>query len=251
MRALAAVILLSAIVAPLPAAAEEDDDDWHFSITPYIWGAHIQGEVAAVPGRPPVNVDIDFDTLTNQLEGALMLQGEVRKGRWGVLANIDYLAVSGTRGLLVGDIIPLEGEAEVATLNGTITGFYRVYDNGRLELDALAGARYSSVDVELSANLGPASFSGEQSKEWWDPVIGMRGRYHIGGRAGLTLYGDYGGFGVSSDSVWQVYGGVTYQLTDWMTAAVGYRWYSVDYEDGPFALDIEFAGPIVGARFDF
>jgi opacity protein-like surface antigen len=180
-----------------------------------------------------------------------MLQGEVRRGRWGVLANIDYLSISGTRGLLVGGVIPLEGEADISTLNGSITGFYRFYDDGRLELDVLAGARYSSLDLELDVDFGPTTFSGEQSKEWWDPVIGMRGRYNIGGRTGLTFYGDYGGFGVSSDSVWQVYGGVTYQFTDWMTGALGYRWYSVDYQDGEFELDVEFAGPLIGARFDF
>jgi opacity protein-like surface antigen len=251
MRALAAAAFLAAILSPLPAAAEDDDDDWHFSITPYLYLLSLQGNVAAFPGIPPVNVDVDFDTLSNELEGALMLQGEARKGRWGVLANVDYFAISGTRGLLVGGVVPLEGELDVSSLNGTISGIYRFYDNGRLQLDAVAGARYSSLDLDLDASIGPASFSGSQDKDWWDPIIGMRGRYNFGERTGLTLYGDYGGFGVSSQSVWQVYGGVTYELTDWMTAAVGYRWYAIDYEDGAYALDVEFAGPLIGARFDF
>lgn len=251
LRAIAAAAMLAALLAPLPAVAEEDDDDWRFSITPYVFLLSLQGNVDAVPALPPVDVDLDFDTLSNELEGALMLQGEARKGRWGVLANVDYFSISGTRGLLVGGVIPLSGEVDVSSLNGTISGLYRVYDNGRLELDAVAGARYSSVDIDLDANVGQFGVVAGSDQEWWDPIIGLRGRYNFGERTGLTLYGDIGGFGVSSESVWQVYGGVTYQLNDWMTAALGYRWYAVDYEDGDYALDVEFAGPLIGARFDF
>jgi hypothetical protein len=44
--------------------------------------------------------------------------------------------------------------------------------------------------------------------DWFDPVIGMRGRYNLSKAFYLTAETDIGGFGIGSDIAWQGYAAV-------------------------------------------
>ena len=73
--------------------------------------------------------------------------------------------------------------------------------------------------------------------------------------AGVSAYlfglADVGGFGVSSDSTWQVMGALSYRLTDRIIARAGYRHLEVDYDNDGFVYDVELSGPILGVSFRF
>lgn len=239
--------LLGALAATAPAAA-----DWEFSITPYLWLPGLKGDVIAFPGRPPVGVDADFGDLFDRLTGAFMMKAEISNGRFSLLGDIDYLGIERAEQLVVQGV-PLAGAAmDASTLDGTLALGYRVHDGERLDLDLVGGARYTSVEIDITAQLGPRAFSGGQDEQWVDPIIGLRGIYDIGGRSSVTFYGDVGGFGVSSDSVWQAYVGYNYRLTRMITASVGYRHYTVDFDGGDnFLYAVELGGPLVGLRFGF
>ena len=60
-----------------------------------------------------------------------------------------------------------------------------------------------------------------------------------------------GGFGVSSDLVWDALGVVGYEVSDVTSIIVGYRASGVDYSSGGFSYDTVQQGPIVGAAFRF
>ncbi len=62
----------------------------------------------------------------------------------------------------------------------------------------------------------------------------------------MNLYGDVGGFGVSSDLTWQAYGGLGFQLNDWFSAQAGYRYLLEDFDDGSFVYDVALHGPLIG-----
>ena len=72
-------------------AAAESEDSWHFQIAPYAWLAGLDGSVATLPGLPPADVDIDFyDDILGNINGAFMLVGEARKGRFGLAMDVVY-----------------------------------------------------------------------------------------------------------------------------------------------------------------
>jgi hypothetical protein len=237
-----------------PAQAQETRattaGGWNFALTPYIWFAGIEGEVASVSGLSPVSVDAGFDDLIENADIAFMLAAEVRRGRFGIVTDLTYLSLS-TDGATPG---PVFGDAEVdtSTFFATVAGFYQVVAGERISLDVLAGARVWYVDTEiaLSAGLLPAR-SVQDDEVWADPLIGLRWHGHLGRGFFLGGAADIGGFGVASDSTWQLLGTLGYQFNDRFSVRAGYRRLEVDYENDGFVWDVEMSGPIVGATFRF
>jgi hypothetical protein len=74
---------LSTMVWSFSAYAESDGTDkWHFQMAPYAWLAGQEGKVATLPPLPPADIDVHFyDDILGNINGALMLVGEARKGR--------------------------------------------------------------------------------------------------------------------------------------------------------------------------
>jgi hypothetical protein len=71
--------------------------------------------------------------------------------------------------------------------------------------------------VEGVRDLGPVESSiavGHNPRVTWiDPVVGMRAKQRLSQKQFVSAMLDVGGFGVSSDSTWQMYGGAGYQMT--------------------------------------
>ncbi len=96
-----------------------------------------------------------------------------------------------------------------------------------------------------------AGRSAGKNRTWADPVIGARGRAQFGDGFFLNVYGDVGGFGVSSDLTWQAYGGLGYQVNDWFSAQAGYRYLLEDFDDDGFVYDVALHGPLIEFLFRF
>ena len=58
---------------------------WQLSITPYLWAVALKGDVSV--GRIEADVDASFSDILDNLNGALMLELELRKGRFGLLSD--------------------------------------------------------------------------------------------------------------------------------------------------------------------
>ena len=84
------------------------------------------------------------------------------------------------------------------------------------------------------------------NKQWVDPFVGFRGQLNVTSRLFLAARADIGGFGVSSDLVWQVIGSVGYKLTKNVFAEAGYRYLDDDYTSGGFTYDMATSGAFVG-----
>jgi hypothetical protein len=241
------------LTTALPARGEEaaaPGSGWSFALTPYVWFAGLEGDVATLPGLPPVSVDAGFDDIIENADLALMLLAEARRGRFGVLVDLTYLGVS-TDGDTPG---PLFGgaEAEVDTFLASVFGAYRAFERENVTADLLAGVRVWSVNTEinLSAGLLPAR-STEEDEVWADPVIGARARVELGRGFVLTGFADVGGFGAASDLTWQALGAVGYAFSDRILAHAGYRHLEVDYDNDGFVFDVAMSGPILGVNFRF
>jgi hypothetical protein len=116
-------------------------------------------------GRIDANVDASFDDILDNLNGALMLEAELRKGRFGLIsdtiyANLEDNAATGEDRLKV--------DATANLLIQSLAGTYRVgtWQLAKLgaagplsvTIDPYAGARYTYLDTELKGKLDLPDF---------------------------------------------------------------------------------------------
>ncbi len=80
------------------------------------------------------------------------------------------------------------------------------------------------------------------SADWVDPFVGARFHYDLNDRVYVTAKADVGGFGISSDLTWQVYGALGIHVTDSTTLELGYKHMAVDYTRGGFTNDVATSG---------
>jgi len=239
-------------LAPLTGVARAQDagatSGWSFQLTPYLWLAGINGDVAGPRGNA-ASFDASIGDVLSHLDGGLMLLGEARYRRWGILVDFDYARLSGTGG----GLSPILGQPSLTTREYLVTldGGYRIIDSDALKLDGLMGVRIMSIDNELSfsgALLPPRSDNGGAT--WADPVVGLRTILPIGGGFIANALGDVGG-GPNGDLTWQIYGGIGYDFNKSVSAYVGYRYLSMNHQDGNFKFNINQQGPILGVGFRF
>jgi hypothetical protein len=140
-------------------------------------------------------------------------------------------------------------EAEITQLKAAV-GAATVADvaRARARVSKAEKRLASSLDRELQERL-PVSASAE--KNWIDPIIGLRAQWNITDRWFLAAKGDIGGFGVSSDFVWQAQGTVGFNFTKHLFTEVGYRYLHTDYTDGGFTYDVAQSGFFMGLGLKF
>jgi hypothetical protein len=133
-----------------------------------------------------------------------------------------------------------------------VLGFYRIAEQGESHLDVLAGGRLWSVDGNLRLGAGAlAGISTTDDETWVDPVIGVKGQYAFNDKVFVKGWGMIGGFGASSEFMWDVFGGIGYQFNDRFSATAGWRNSGVDYSHGAFLFDVDINGPIIEGSFKF
>jgi hypothetical protein len=71
-------------------------------------------------------------------------------------------------------------------------------------VDLLVGARWNVIQGKLSFK-GPRQTLLKDTKQWVDPVVGLRRRQNFGGRWHSTLERDSGGFSAASRSAWELF----------------------------------------------
>ena len=241
-------IALIALSSCVTLGAQAQSQEWQFSVSPYLWVAGIHGTVGAPSSStPPVNVDMSFsDAFTDFGAFGVMFGGEIRKGRFGLVGDLIWLRLHtniDTKGLLFGD-----GKASFSTLEASLVGLYRVATQPRYMVDVGAGVRLWSahIDASLSPGLLKAA-SADYRKTFVDPIIAVRANFGLARDWALTVYGDIGGFGISSSLTWQALATIDYHAAKWVDVRAGYRHMGVDRH----RLELDLSGPIVGASFRF
>jgi opacity protein-like surface antigen len=248
------VVLLSVIGVSSASAQALDDSNvpgWRFSVTPYFWMAGLKGDVGAYSNLPASSIDVGFGDIFSHLDGpTAFVTGEAWNGRFGVLGDVQYLTIkadASTPG-------PLFGAATLKqwNFNSTIAGAYRVVDSPAVSVDALVGTRIFHVDnqIDLSGAILPPR-SNSIGDTWATAVAGGRLTVPLPHGFLFTSYADVGGFGISSDWTWQIYGGVGYRFKDWLSAYAGYRYLDVRHRNGGFLYDVSEQGPLLSVRFSF
>ena len=79
----------------------------------------------------------------------------------------------------------------------------------------------------------------------------IRESYNLNEKVYISAYGDIGGFGVSSEETWQLFGGIGYEFENGVFVEAGYRYLRVDYTSGGFTFDVEASGFLLGLGITF
>jgi hypothetical protein len=253
------VLCIMIIFVPVPPSGAEEyvSEDWQVSVTPYLWGVSLKGDVT-VKGKT-AEMDLSFSDILDDLNMALLFEAEARKNRVGLYINTVWMQLEDDTRLL--DI----------TVDLAAIGFGGYYRLGPWLLDAEAGAsgpvlvtdiyaggRYTYLSAEVEGKkIGFVDV--DEDEKWVDPIIGVRTLWGLTPKWSLMVRGDIGGFGVGSDFMWQASGVVGYSFhllgDDNAKFFAGYRAIDWDYSDGSgsskFEWDMTAHGPLIGLKYHF
>ena len=219
-----------------PAAAQTAGDTWNFTLGLYVWLPTINADLkyglpANQPGSPGVKIGPN-DYLTN-LNFAVPVVGEARKGNFSIFTDVMYLSLTGTgshiREIDIGPghfpvppTLDIGTETDLKALEWTLVGGYTVAKGDGGNLDVIGGLRYLgakfTTDWHLSADFtlpdGSHVFtrtgSISQRQDLWDGIVGVRGRIKAGEKWFFPYYADIGAG--SAKLTWQLIGGAGYSL---------------------------------------
>lgn len=228
------------------APAEFPEDRWRVGVAPYLWMSGIDGSVAQF-GLPPIDIDLSFSDVLEDLEVALMMVVEAKRGRFGIFTDIIYSDIS-AKGSGPGGALTVKLDTQVFTGTGMLE--YSIFEDGRSTLDVMAGARVWVVDTDATVKIGGPPGKFNDNATWADPMIGIKGRTNLSSSWYLIGWGMIGG-AVSSDLAWDVFGGLGYNFNERYALMAGYRANSVDYKDGSFIYDVVMQGPVLGGVIRF
>lgn len=233
-------------------SAANAEESWQFHLAPYAWLAGQDGTVGTFPGLPAADINVDFyDDILGNINGAVMLVGEARKGPFGFHLDLVYTDIEMDQPLRGTYFTTLTSQTKSWIVS--VSGFYNLVETDKAVLDAMAGLRYWNVDSELAISGGPLGFYNvDNSEDWIDPLVGLKGRTMLGSSR-FFISGSFliGGFGAGSDLMWDINGNLGYEWTDSFSTLVGYRYLDVDYDDNGFIYDVAQDGIVLGLSWFF
>jgi hypothetical protein len=86
---------------------------------------------------------------------------------------------------------------------------------------------------------------------WFDPYVGLRGRYNFNKVFYTAVRGEIGGFDIGADLMWEVEGAIGINLTRSIFTEIGYRALAADFEDKDFLFDTVMHGPQITTGITF
>lgn len=240
LRSVMAATLAGAFTLP---AVASDDTGLRFELTPYIWGAGIDGDIEA--GSKETEVDVGFSDILDNLDMSAAFQSSLQYNSWISRLQVDYLDLGIERDSGGPPNGSLDSTATMATL---AFGYQFRGSTPRLTFDVLVGVRYLNLDNTLKLdNLG--RFSSERSVT--DPVIMFRPSFPLSERWSFIPSFSYGEGG-DSESTYELEPQFRYQAGDSLALHIGYRKlaYDIESERGA-AFDGAFEGPFLGIGWTF
>jgi hypothetical protein len=167
MRSVLAIFLLAGaalLVSATPAGAADSSaaNEWQFDGDFYIWASDID-----IPLNNGSDVNVDFETILQDLDFMFMGGVGASKGKWSFKTDVIYFRISqdnkgqaaipgGPRGRLTIDLAD-SSSVEVQAWVVTPSVGYNLVDTQRVSLDVLGGARYLDLKVDLALEVS-ASF---------------------------------------------------------------------------------------------
>ena len=268
---LLALITAAILTVSAQAQSAAPTAPWSFSITPYLWMPSIDGTLkyGVPPGGGGPSVEVAPDNYLDSLEAALMISGEVRKGRWLVFTDFIYLDFSGEDSKV--ESINFGGSAVSSSANAstssslrgvvwTLGAGYAALTGRPVALDVFGGLRYAgleaSTDWQIATTVtGPGAGqtfprvgSVSERMDLWNGIIGVKGHVWLGSSNWSIPY--YLDVGAGSGLTWQGMLGIAYSFS-WIDVSLVYRHLYFDQGSDKLIQDMSFSGPALGVTFRF
>ncbi len=248
------------MIAPLLAFQAHAEEQWQFQITPYIWGVSQQGDIGQtdVPlvGDMVVELDMSFSDIAERLDSAALIAFKASKGDWVIWTDYIYMK-------LVDDLSMTIGNSGLTIANTDITARetfwdldvgYRLINNADYDFYLYGGIRQVDIDTVASIQFqGPGQNAQRVSigDDWLDPLIGVISNWQFAEKWSLIGQLELGGFGVGSDSSFQLALTANQTLSDSWSMRYALRYVDVDYDDNGFVFDTKTTGPLIGVSYSF
>ena len=132
------------------------------------------------------------------------------------------------------DALHLRGAARRAAVN-------RMVNAAKMQIaDQLASVLDRKLDRTIS-----------QNDYWFDPYVGLRTRYNFNKTYYTAVRGEFGGFGVGADLMWEVEAAFGINLTRSIFTEIGYRALGDNFEENNFRFDTVMHGPQITTGITF
>lgn len=246
------VILVSGAVSFAVAgqAGAQSASEWTFEVTPYAWMTGLKGELGTFPGVPPVDVDLSFGDVLDNLDLGGMLIATASNGPWTIYLDMTIAQLSADEAL--GGVLFNRANIESETRMLALAVGRRVLETRNGSLDAYLGARAWWLKNSFAlTGAGGGVTNRTEKADWVDPLIGLTGEQRLSDRWALFGAVEVGGFGVGADSEWSVLAGASYSFSDTVSASFGWRVLDVDYDKDGVLFDARQSGPVLGVSFKF
>ena len=160
------------------------------------------------------------------------LGGRIRQEIKQVVENYIDLKLAALRARI--DALHLEGEARRAAVQ-------RIVNAAKTQIaNDLAVTLQSKLNRTIS-----------RDDYWFDPYVGLRGRYNFNKTFYTAVRGEIGGFGVGADLMWEVEGVLGINLTHSIFTELGYRALGGNFEENDFKFDVVMHGPQITTGITF
>lgn len=232
----------------IPEAIETQSGDWTFSIAPYLWAPGMEGQVGT--GGLVTDIDLSTSDVFDNLDFGGFIGFGAEKGRWGFYLDAAFLKLGTDETFERGPLAKVDLGMEQVSIEAVVG--YDVVRSDETRIQLFGGLTYTYLDVDLDlTNIMGGVTSRDDSEAWIDPVIGVRIRHYMTENWFINLVGEIGGFGTSSDLMWQAMAGLGYQVNDRWSVVGGYRHLYIDYEEDDFLYDTDTGGFMLGSIITF
>lgn len=253
-----------AILMPMAAQAQEPPGEWEWAGSFYVWLPTISGVTQFPTGDTGPFLEIDAETILENLDFVFMGALEFTNGRWGGFTDVIYmnLGASGerTREVSVGGIglpadVELVAGLDVKSWVWTLAATYDISASPDNTAQVLFGARLldyeQTLDWTFNGNIGPLPLPERSGisvvdASNWDAIVGLKGRMFLGADAKWFFPYHFDVGTGDSDLTWQAMAGVGYQF-GWGSAVLTWRHLDYEMESGKPVEETSFSGPLFGA----
>jgi hypothetical protein len=216
---------------PPQAAKTAPDDGWHLAVSPYLWFPGAHGTIEG-PNGNGIGFHASAGDLLSHFQIGLM--GAVQASHKRIVTSVDIFWIR----LEDDQAIPLPPDVGEGAISATAhaTEFflapkvgYRVIDQEKIKIDALAGLRYWHLGESLNFNPSALGLNFTGSQNFVDPIVGGRIQLALSPKIVVNILGDVGGWNTGSKLEYQFAGLIGYRIKPALTLQVGYRYLNLDY----------------------
>ncbi len=221
--------------------------DWEYVGNIYLWGSGLD---ASTPSGGEIS--LSFGDILDKLDFGIMGSFAARRGDLTLFFDGIYLDISNSTdvefnpgpGPGVSGSVGLSAKAIVTTFGAG----YNSRADDDMTLTWFGAARGLLLDSTITPEGGGPASPIDVSNDFWDGVIGVRGRNRLSEKWSLTYYADIGTG--SSDLTYQGLVAFNYQLQSW-DLSFGYRHMDWDLGNDQGLSGLTLSGPFIGAAYRF